>query len=454
MVKIEFLPSESSTTHSTKSFASLAHQSLDKDIDKQNDSHAYTIVALAKSCAATQIQAHWRGVQCRKLMYETISNASTIHQKESNIGERAAMIIQKGWKRYRRLKLEVAHSRLCPDLKSASKSKCIENVINNIATQTEFHDISDRENSYEENITRFDAIRDDNKVDDKEEETTTYQAKPDVSSSRKQIINNAYISCHSKNHKKIRLSGFEILNILQAMSVLVHREYEILSKTILSNFNGSKRKSEYPFSVRLTGPIRDFEKDINSAWKSLIKTASELSPSSAMFLRKKGNRLKSNSTSEVARSHIQKLISLSGESLSIIEHNENIILYDDETIRTFLQSIDLDMDDDDSDNDDEMYGKRTILDYLERKRHKATSSYLRTKIENAIEVLNLVVSWEEKNMGNKIGLGEGKHISKVILDEKDLLISKLREEVKRLKHTIHSIEKSPCTFCQKESKRL
>lgn len=445
MVKIEFLKSESSTTHSPESFANFGHQPLDKSaVDERNDSHTYTIVALAKACAATQIQSRWRGIQCRKLRYKIISNGSTVNQKESNIDEKAALIIQKDWRRHRnrRLKVEAIHSRICNNSKSTSKSKCFE-IGNNIATQTEFHNFIEGGHSNEESVRRLDVV---SKQDDKEEETK-YQAKPDVISSRKEVVKDAYTSSCLKNHKKIRLSGFEILNVLQAMSVLAYREYEILSKTILSNFNGSRRKSEYSFSVRLTGPIQDFEKDINSAWKSLIQTASELSSSSAMFLRKKGNRLKSNSTSEVARSHIQKLISLSDDSLLIIERNENVILYNHETIQTFLLSIDLDMDE-----DDEIDRKKTILDYLELKRQKASSSYLRTKIESALEVLNSVINWEEEHMGNhKIGSGERQELSKEILDEKDLLISKLREEVKRLKHTIHLIERNPYTFDEKEN---
>ena len=376
---------------------------------KHSEVGAMTIAELVKDSAAVQIQARVRGVLCRKDKYKGFLYDDD--RKKLN----AALKIQKTWKNRMRSSIQRF------------------GTYSNISTQTE--------SCFDENDINM-ADGDEDEEYENKQDTNPYQQ------NRVDFIRREYDSYRQNLCKAVNLSGFEILNLLRAMSVLLPREYEILAKTVLSMMNDSKVRCNisHRFNVRITDSLVDFEEDIIAAWKSLTQTTIQLSPSSAMFLRKSNMpRLRLNPSSQDALLHLKRLCIINDESISILERNENILLYDEPIKDDFLASAGI------SPNDIEEHEGNTIVDHLETFLLQVESSFHRTRIKNLLEIVRSIVEWERSRMGPEI-YTERKTFDVKILSEKDLQIAKLEEEILQLKENIQTIAINPCKFCKKQSK--
>ncbi len=411
-----------------------ASDPIDHTNRKKDEEHC-TIIALAKGCAATQIQAVYRGVRCRQNKYKdgfskrrNIRNDELLHPLEYDSKvQNAALTIQ----RFCKVVLKSAMERL-----SETKSKYIRllsDTNRDVSIQT------DESNMGHQMIEM--NTQTDNKTAIMQGPNTEPEQHNSATDQREDIIKSAYECCLNNILRSIELSGFETLNVLQAMSVLGFTEYEILLKVLLSSKNDSSnnkfRQPSSRYTVRLDGDIEDFEEDINAAWTSLSKRALDMSPGTAsVFLRKKDNRrLKFHSSSHVARTHLQQLISLSKESLLILEQNEDILSYDRITIEKYLLSLGLDhkmhLCDDKGQHCD-----WTVIDFLKaiNKSTSEQSSFEQTKTKAALEVIGHVVEWEnslcsQKNpKKDKLFEFKSKHIMK-----QDSTILKLQQEIACLK---------------------
>lgn len=382
-----------------------------------------SIAALARTCAASQIQSLWRGILCRKEKYtkhHLLPNHNKVSLHDVISYQKASLMIQKCWKKYY---TEPINPLIILHVPTGINMACQTEILHGegsilFRTKTDL-------SHYPLNLNA----------------EKTCQMSIDK---RKDAIAKVYESCYSKILKEIHLNGFEILNLLQAMSVLMQREYEVLSKALLTSSSRSrgrkntKGSQNHIFKVRLIGSLQDFENDIYTAWKSLIKIATETSLGSAIFLRKQGNRLKANNSSRVARLHLQKLASLSHTSLAILEENKNIILYDHRTIENFLSSVGIDC----LLHEESQFLKKSIVDHLEEKREQTTNSFLHSRIQIALEVLQRVIDWESHETSPVMnGKYKGTDIEFSCI-EKDKIILALEKEVEQLKEKIQTLEVS------------
>ncbi len=394
-----------------------------------------TIAALAKACAAAQIQAIWKGVLCRKLKYEVHQFTSHLVSVDKVTLE-ACLAVQKAWRRYRASKIASTF----PSRFALEKRRFeTENI--HVFAKTDFDSIHQIENyCYDDKDKSLETEL--NKVSISKGEVGD-ESSSKFCSHRRQLVQLACYTCSKKLHKVVSLSGFEVLNILQALSVLQPREYEVLSNTVLSTINedgGSSKRNNNHFDVRLTGSLIDFENDLKTAWKYLVRRTIELSPSSGLFLRKNISSFKINSCLYEAQAHLLQLCSLNSESLSFLECNENVRKYSDDTIRRFLCSLGLDIGDINYDS------QKTVFGHLNLQLQQTESSFIRIKIRCALEVVYFLMEWER--------LGEKKNdpmkpqeIRETVVVEKDEIISKLTDEVRQLKLLLHSLESNRCSSC-------
>lgn len=400
-----------------------------------------TIAALAKACAAVQIQAIWKGVLCRKLKYEVHRTSNLVSVDKVNL--EASLVVQKAWRRYRVSKIASTFPSRFAEDKRRFETKNIHVIAktgSDSINEIEHYCYDDKDKNLETELNKVSISNGD----------VGEESSSKLCSHRRQVVKLAYYKCSQKLHKVVSLSGFEVLNILQALSVLQPREYEVLSNTMLSTMNedgGSRKINNNHFDFRLTGSLIEFENDLKTAWKYLVQRTIELSPSSGVFLRKNISSFNMNSSLYVAQSHLLKLCSLNSESLSFLEYHENVRKYSDDTIRRFLSSLGVDIGDINHDN------QNTVFDYLNLQLQQTESSFIRIKIRCALEVVYFLMEWER--LGERNESMKPQEIKESVVVEKDEIISNLTDEVRQLKLLVHSLESNRCSCClADESKYL
>lgn len=426
MVKIEFLPSEFTRSDQRQTLDDLIHQPcFNKQADQDSWDDTNIIVELAKACAAVQIQAVWRGIRIRKQKYCNKPKKS-LQATGISLCHEAALAIQKAWKTHRHNTAINTNFSRNNVHSSASKSTTVLSV--HVTTQTEV--VEDHKRSVEHVPNEDWDAGGQKKI----------EAKIETNSSRREVIQQAYDSCCSRLQDGVHINGFDVINILQAMTVLLPREYEILSKALLNDNKVIKSSTKIQFFIRLKGSLIDFEEDMNAARLHLIQRARELNPTSAIYLRKKCAKSNLTSSAESARSHLQKLCALSDDLLLILERNENIMLYDDVLIGNFLSCIGIDM------CETQLDGTKSLLDYLELQLEQVEDSFLQNRIETAISLVHFVVEWE-KTSSTDPGLLRHTGLPKT----PDLNVTKLQDELQRLKQKLASMECHRCRCCRQES---
>ncbi len=443
MVCIEFLPNDFGSSKPSADIDNGHLPSFPIINNPLNDDN-YTIVALAQNCAATQIQAIWRGIFCRKCKYDSFLElninrcSESKHDRKTDGRVAAALTIQKKWRRYTTI-ISAAEKLTTSERPEVSNSAPMSEEKKNVSLQTDLYDIG---------ISSLE-------LGGMEEGRAANLSRLNASSTRKEVVKCANEFCCSNNRDAIELNGFEILNVLRAMSFLQPKEYEILLKTLLSSSNnnsGHKLGDTLRFNLKLMSSLEEFEKDIHSAWKILTRKTAEVSQSSTTLIRRKRNRFKLNSSSQVALSHLQKLVKLTDESLSILELNENVMLYGDATIEAFLTSMGLEVD---GGSRDIIHG--TLVDQLEAMLKKAENSFIRVRVESALEVVQFISLWERTSgkYSHPLGLGRNEQTFESfesILKAKNLVISKLENELEELRQKIKSNRDHICS-CNKEGKK-
>ncbi len=446
MVTIKILPSNFTPNLNEAAYTTsklFAPQTSGLTVTNNQHNEDFTIVALAKACAATQIQALYRGVKCRQ---RTISSCN-FHRKLSRSSKTCRQFdfcyyrkVQNAILTIQNFFRLIIHQRrgITLSLLECDHDKLIRH---DVAGQTDWI-----YNERNDNDTQTDDLKEMLMHQSNQDENNNDN---EIIKKRKDVVKFAYDSCRSKILGTITINGFEVLNILQAMSVLSYREYELLLKTLLSNSGSSAESKKYGhkslYQIRLQGDIKEFESDINTAWLSLTKKAMELSPGSAVALRKKGTRLKPNSSSLVARTHLQQLVDLDNESLSILERNQDILSYDNRTINSFLESLGV------GDLKHEVKESCTIIDYLNTFERSEDSSFVRTKVKAASEIIRYIKEWEKTLCSSYSEKDNFALLSQII--EKDEIISALKGQVAKLEQQL-TLAIQPVSGDNRESKYM
>ena len=419
MVKIEILPNIESnfTTNSnlarsrSKDYCTFQHiQHLaNKEVDSsyspyndQNSKQKTRIQTLAEACAATSIQAFWRGKYqqihkyCMNRKDPSFRRPPTPADATKERCEKMASITIKHLWQSKKVSTQqtiktMQKKELTPETKIQSKnSENVASCINDCKEGDAFFKIQSpiAPELFSKGCTRREVI----------------MKARNISSSRR---------------KEISLRGTEITKIFKDMELVSSEEYEGIMK-IVADIEKEDGGSGIYYNITLVGPIVDFQKQLATAWIIFTQKA-HISQTMAL---KKAAKLKLDLVATKMRSHILDLVDLQEESLSFLINNPGVMQYSKDCIKAFLQTTGIH-------NVTTTKGniQWILLNYLKKLENRAQSAFLRGRIQTMIELVYLISQWESAGDCNHLNNKEHDSFLERNIEDHRIEIAHLRREL-------------------------
>lgn len=393
MVKIEIIHnSESNLTTSSQDCCLIQRIQhlvnnaaiVSSPFDNKNSNKKNRIQTLAEACAATSIQAFWRGKYQQIQKYFTQKedrpfrrpHTPSIATKE-RFERLASITIQRLWRRkkihtqkYRPLVIKsMQNKESIPD--TAIQLKMSESTI-------------PRDNDYKDG-DRYFSIQSP-VASELSSETTRiirYPLGTNSRCTRKEVIMKARDISSSKR-KEISLQGIDIAHIFKDMDLVSSKEYEGTQKSI-AKIGREEGGGGIYYTIPLIGPLFAFQKQLASAWIIFTQKA-HISQTMAL---KKAAKLKVDLIAKRMRSHIFNMVDLQEESLSFLINNPGVMEYSKNCIKGFLKTAGLH-------NMNATKGnlQRTLSSYLKELESHTQSAFLRGRIQTMAEIVHFMSQWE------------------------------------------------------------
>ena len=414
MVKIEIVKDTTeqdlaSTTLSNSQFIQDLVSSLRSSSRRNKAAKATkTIRDLAQSCAATSIQASWRGVLARRSREEK----RTVRSIGTNVTlqhppDAAALKIQNEW-----LRVQLRDSRHEEEKKeeNINEDKC------KGVRYEEDHGFTSQNNNILHS-PQLDSIG-------------------GSSTSRLDLINTIYEECLQK-HSIIVLKRMEMLSVLKAMGLLGQKEYEYLTKVELRDYRTDRTGVNLSFQLTLRGSMMEFQKDLERALKALTRILQ-----TPRLGRGVDRMIKCSAHG--TREEILNHVSLDYYAIRFLYKHEGVDSYSLELIEDFLLALGVkkqSIEDTKKIVEMGLQSHWTLLKFLKECADMEESSLMRIKLEIAREVVLNLSRWElsqeDINVRGDIATNRNDSVKSKDIEE----ASKLRREIELLNESVERLSR-------------
>lgn len=174
----------------------------------------------------------------------------------------------------------------------------------------------------------------------------------------------------------IVMDGIEVVNVLHALGLVEGKELRALSEASTSTHRGKA------FTLRLDGPLKSFRADILAHWESISTDG----VGKGSFASRTGRQSRlSSKVAKLAKTHLLNLIDLPTAAIAFLEDNRGVVNCTEDIIQSLVMKLGL-------------HASTTIRWTIDLRNScrslELASSFLQRRIDVASDVVDFITRWE------------------------------------------------------------